>query len=110
MTLCGHVLLTETHLSTYYHLSHIIAILLISWYFLVARSSLVTVSDNLIYVLQFLLSELSAYSDDEANFNEFNAVYYRKLRDISNLSLDSEEYYRYLLKVSQTRTYWACFC
>lgn len=57
-------------------------------------------SDILIYILQFLLNELSAYSDEEANFNEFNAAYYRKLRDVHSLSLDSEEYYRYLLKVS----------
>ena len=106
MTLCGHVLLTETNLSKYFCtciVFFLIALLNMMFFYLsVPRSSLATVSDILIYVLQFLLSELSAFSDDEANFNEFNPVYYRKLREISQLAVDSEEYYRYLLKVSIT--------
>ena len=104
MTLCGHVLLTETHLSKCTMKVCQIKLFYIFLYFLyltVPRSSLATVSDILVYVLQFILNEISSYSDDEANFNEFNPIYFRKLCEISNLPVDSEEFYRYILKVNK---------
>ncbi|KAH9525921.1 Zinc ion binding [Dermatophagoides farinae] len=78
MTLCGHVLLTETHL--------------------ISRTYLSIVSEILVYILQFSLNEISLYNDEENNYIEFNVQYLQQMKNVDEMNVDTDEYYRHFLK------------